>query len=92
MTFLGISIVKWIVIGAVYVIPGYIILRKIGYSGWWVVTLFVPIIGLLMPWALALSKWPIEQDIERARNRALADNALERRRREREANQAASQP
>jgi hypothetical protein len=28
MTFLGISIVKWVVIGAVYVIPGYIILRK----------------------------------------------------------------
>jgi hypothetical protein len=91
MTILGISIVKWIVIGALYAIPGYIILRKIGYSGWWVITLFIPFVGLLMPWALALSKWPIEQDVERAKNRALADGALQRRQREREANQAASQ-
>ncbi len=91
MTFLGISIVKWVMIGAVYVIPGYIILRKIGYSGWWVVTLFIPIIGLLMPWALALSKWPIEQDVERARNKAMADGVLERRRKEREAAQPETQ-
>jgi hypothetical protein len=60
MTFLGVSIVKWIVIGALYAIPGYIILRKIGYSGWWVVTLFIPVVGLLMPWALALSRQETE--------------------------------
>jgi hypothetical protein len=85
MTFMGISLVKWIVIGAIYVIPGFIILRKIGYSGWWVITLFIPIIGLLMPWALALSRWPIELEVERARNHVMANGVLERRQKEREA-------
>ncbi len=73
-----------IIVGALYFIPGFIILRKIGYSGWWLLALFIPFVNMLLPWALALSKWPLEEEVERARNSARADVVLLQRKLERQ--------
>lgn len=43
------------------IIPAFMILRKAGYSGWWVLLNYVPFgmpIGL---WILATATWPLEQ-------------------------------
>ena len=39
-------------------IPLIIILRRMGLSGWWVLFLFVPFVGIAGPWVLALARWP----------------------------------
>lgn len=34
------------------------ILRRAGYSGWWVLLSFVPVVNVALVWAFALSAWP----------------------------------
>jgi hypothetical protein len=72
----------WLLAIGVYFIPGFLILRKIGYSGWWVLALLIPYVILVLPWILALAKWPIEGELERARTRILADARQRRREQE----------
>lgn len=38
------------------------IIRKAGYSGWWVLLWFVPIVNLIALWVFAFSKWPKNPD------------------------------
>jgi uncharacterized membrane protein YhaH (DUF805 family) len=45
----------------VLAIPGAMILRKAGYSGWWVLIILVPILNLIMYWMFAFTRWPIEE-------------------------------
>jgi hypothetical protein len=42
------------------------VVTKAGYSGWWVLTAFVPIINLVMFLAFTFGKWPIQERLERA--------------------------
>jgi hypothetical protein len=42
-------------------IPYVMIIRKAGYSGWWVLILFVPIVNFIMIWVFALARWPVEE-------------------------------
>lgn len=37
------------------------IAKKAGYSGWWALSMIIPLVGIIMVWALAFSKWPIEK-------------------------------
>jgi hypothetical protein len=44
-----------------FVIPAFLIIRKTGFSGWWVLLTYVPLglpVGL---WILATATWPVEQ-------------------------------
>jgi uncharacterized membrane protein YhaH (DUF805 family) len=34
------------------------VLRKAGYSGWWVLVMIVPVVNLIMLWVFAFSDWP----------------------------------
>ena len=34
------------------------ILNKAGYSGWWSLILFVPIVNIIMIYVFAFSQWP----------------------------------
>ncbi|HZZ69322.1 MAG TPA: hypothetical protein VFE18_14205 [Phenylobacterium sp.] len=55
------SIVHWIVLLAVVVGYGYpiwLILRRAGFSGWWVVLWFVPLVNLAAIWFFAMARWP----------------------------------
>lgn len=64
MGFGGISIWSLILIFFIIIIPILIfgpIAKKAGYSRWWVLTMFVPIVNLIMIWVFAFAKWPIEK-------------------------------
>ena len=42
----------------VLVFPFVRILRRAGRSGWWVLLLFIPLIGwLILPWVIAFMRW-----------------------------------
>lgn len=43
------------------------IVRKAGYSGWWVLTAFVPLLNLVMIAVFAFSEWPITRELNAAR-------------------------
>ncbi|WP_254367060.1 hypothetical protein [Paraburkholderia sp. NMBU_R16] len=34
------------------------IIRRAGYSGWWFLTMFVPIVNIVMLWVFAFAQWP----------------------------------
>lgn len=38
------------------------IAKKAGYSGWWVLTLAIPWVNLIMIWVFAFAKWPAQRD------------------------------
>ena len=55
------SIFHWIVVLVVlvvYFVPIVMIIRKAGYSGWWVLVLFVPLLNVIMLWVFAFARWP----------------------------------
>ena len=43
---------------AVFLVPAVMILRKAGYSGWWCLLGFVPIVNIVMFWVFAFADWP----------------------------------
>jgi len=47
------------------VAAGVSILRKAGYSPWWVLTGFVPLVNVVMVIAFAFSDWPVLQEHRR---------------------------
>jgi uncharacterized membrane protein YhaH (DUF805 family) len=47
-----------IVFTLVWLIPAIKILQKAGYSGWWCLLLFVPIVNIVMYWIFAFARWP----------------------------------
>ena len=49
----------------IFLIPYIKIIKKAGYSGWWVLTMFVPLLNLVMLWVFAFASWPIERGTHR---------------------------
>ena len=45
----------------VFAIQAVKILRKAGYSGWWVVASLVPLLNVIMFWVFAFARWPLEE-------------------------------
>ena len=41
------------------------IIRRAGYSGWWSLIMFVPIVNIVMLWVFAFAKWPAIDRAER---------------------------
>ncbi len=37
------------------------ILHKTGFSGWWAITQFVPLVGLIFLWIFAYAEWPAQK-------------------------------
>jgi uncharacterized membrane protein YhaH (DUF805 family) len=59
------SIFHWlivIVILALYFIPIIKILQKAGYSGWWCLIVFVPLVNIIMVYVFAFANWPALRD------------------------------
>jgi hypothetical protein len=56
------SIWHWIIVLAIWWLivgwPCSKILKRIGYSGWWVLLSFVPIANFVGLWILATAAWP----------------------------------
>jgi uncharacterized membrane protein YhaH (DUF805 family) len=38
------------------------IVRRTGHSGWWVLTMFVPLVNFIMLWVFAFVRWPAVDD------------------------------
>jgi len=43
------------------IVPAFMILRKMGYSGWWVLLNYVPLGTIIGLWVLATANWPVER-------------------------------
>jgi hypothetical protein len=58
------SIWHWLILlvyVAIFVIPGWRIIRKAGYPGAWSVLMLVPLVNIIMLWVFAFTQWPIEK-------------------------------
>lgn len=58
------SIWHWLIVAffAVFVIfPIAKILRKAGYSGWWSLLYFIPLVNLICIWIFAFAPWPVSR-------------------------------
>lgn len=53
-----IQILPLILISLIFIPPYVKIIRKAGFSGWWVLLLFVPVVNLIGLWVFAYSEWP----------------------------------
>ncbi|WP_300552041.1 hypothetical protein [Maricaulis sp.] len=51
------ALLFWI---AVFGFPVWRILSRLGFSGFWAILAFVPLVNLIALWVLALNKWPVE--------------------------------
>jgi hypothetical protein len=49
-----------LVLALIFIIPYVKIIKKAGYSGWWILTMFVPLLNLIMIWVFAFARWPVE--------------------------------
>jgi len=52
------SLIVAIIVLAIILVPFVTIIRKAGYSGWWVLLWFVPLVNIIMLWVFAFSDWP----------------------------------
>jgi uncharacterized membrane protein YhaH (DUF805 family) len=55
------AIGSWIIIILIvflYLFPVVKILHKAGYSGWWCILAFIPLVNLVMIWVFAFASWP----------------------------------
>jgi len=58
---MGLSIWHWLIlaaIAAVFLVPGAKILKRMGFSGWWVLVAIIPFGGLVGLWVLSSIRWP----------------------------------
>ena len=63
MGFGGISIWSLVFI-ALILIPLLVfipVVRKAGFSGWWALLAYVPLLNLIMFWVFAFVEWPTEK-------------------------------
>lgn len=61
----SLSIWHWLIVFIlVLVVPLIYVpaVRKAGFSGWWVVLTWVPVVGLVLLWIFAFARWPAEPD------------------------------
>jgi len=63
---LGFSLLG-ILIWLVFLIAYIKIISKAGYSGWWVLIMFVPIVNVIMLLVFAYKEWPIQHELRELR-------------------------
>lgn len=44
------------------IVPTWRILQRAGFNGAWALLMLVPIVGVLVPWALSFLKWPSDRE------------------------------
>ena len=48
-----------IVVLVLYFVPIVKVLQKAGYSGWWSLIVFVPLVNIIMFYVFAFANWPV---------------------------------
>jgi ATP/ADP translocase len=63
------GLILWGAVAIIFLIAYIQIIRKAGYSGWWVLVGLVPLLNIVMFMVFAFSTWPVirERDALRAR-------------------------
>lgn len=51
-----------VVIPILYFLPIVKILQKAGYSGWWCLIVFIPLVNVVMFYVFAFANWPVLRD------------------------------
>ena len=52
------TIVVGLIFSLIWIIPTTKIISKAGYSGWWFLVMFIPVVNLIMLWVFAFARWP----------------------------------
>jgi len=63
----GLILLIYLAVLAITVIAGVKILTNAGYSGVWILIIFVPIVGFIMALVFAFSDWPVLQELRQLR-------------------------
>jgi uncharacterized membrane protein YhaH (DUF805 family) len=50
----------------VLIVPAVKVLRRVGFSGWWSILIFVPLVNIIALWIFAFGRWPIDERIRQA--------------------------
>jgi ATP/ADP translocase len=74
MVFLGVYLLSMVVFVVAYVS----IIRRAGYSGWWILTTLVPVLNIVMFFLFAFKEWPVQQQLRSAQMVASMANAPNR--------------
>jgi uncharacterized membrane protein YhaH (DUF805 family) len=53
-----VSVVIFIIIIAITVIPFFRIFQRTGRSGWWALLILIPIANIAVIWFIAFARWP----------------------------------
>ena len=56
-----------VAIWVIFLIAYVKIISRAGYSGWWVLVMFVPILNIVMLLVFAYKEWPIQQELRELR-------------------------
>jgi uncharacterized membrane protein YhaH (DUF805 family) len=54
-------------IAIIFVVAYVQIIRRAGYSGWWALVIFVPLLNVVMLFVFAYSEWPIQRELRELR-------------------------
>jgi uncharacterized membrane protein YhaH (DUF805 family) len=61
---LGVLLFVYLAIAVLGIVAAVKIVTKAGYSGWWVLIAFIPIVGSIFVLIFAFSTWPVTQEVE----------------------------
>jgi hypothetical protein len=50
-----------VVLAILAIIPSVVILRRLGYSGWWAIFAAISPLNIVGLWILAFIRWPVER-------------------------------
>jgi uncharacterized membrane protein YhaH (DUF805 family) len=64
---LGVLLFIYIAIAVLGIVAAVKVVSKAGYSGWWVLICFVPIVGSVFVLVFAFSTWPVIREVEMLR-------------------------
>jgi hypothetical protein len=64
---LSVLLVIYVVILAVFIWAYVRIIRRAGYSGWWILIGLVPLVNVVMFLVFAFKEWPIQRELAQLR-------------------------
>jgi uncharacterized membrane protein YhaH (DUF805 family) len=74
MIFIGVYLLMTVVFVVAYVS----IIRKAGYSGWWILATLVPVLNIVLFFLFAFKEWPVQQQLRSAQMVASMANSPNR--------------
>jgi hypothetical protein len=63
----GVLVLVYLAILVISIIAAVKVVTKAGYSGWWVLIVFVPVVGVIMALVFAFSDWPVLRELRALR-------------------------